>query len=176
VTYERPLHSIADQTRTDMAAIEQTPVKGKRQRSVPRIDMTPMVDLAFLLLTFFVMTTTLMKNYTLEIQQPLPDAAGNHRDVKAEQVLNVVLGDQGKVFWYMGMPGSAATQTDFSGSGIRKILLQKNQEIRNLYVFIKASDQSRYQNMIDMLDEVSITGIANYSLVDLDVEDRKLVD
>lgn len=76
----------------------------------------------------------------------------------------------------MGMPGSAATQTDFSGSGIRKILLQKNQEIRNLYVFIKASDQSRYQNMIDMLDEVSITGIANYSLVDLDVEDRKLVD
>lgn len=160
-----------------MAALEPTSATGKHaKRSAPRMDMTPMVDLAFLLLTFFVMTTTLMKNFVLEIQQPLSDEAGNHRDVKPEHVLNVVLGDNGKVFWYMGMPGSAATQTDFSGSGIRKILLRKNQEIKNLYVFIKASDQSRYQNMIDMLDEMSITGISNYSLVDLDAEDKKLAD
>lgn len=159
-----------------MASMEQVPVKGKRKRVMPRMDMTPMVDLAFLLLTFFVMTTTLRQNYTLILQQPLSDEAGNHRDVKAEHVLNVVLGTEGKVFWYMGMPGSEAMQTDFSGSGIRKILLQKNQEIKDLYVFIKASDQSRYQSMINMLDEVAITGIANYSLVDLEVEDQKLIE
>lgn len=160
-----------------MAALEQTPAKGKhRKRPAPRIDMTPMVDLAFLLLTFFVMTTNLMKNYVLELQQPIPDQAGNYRPLKAEQVLNVVLGKNDKVYWYMGFPGSEAEQSDFSGSGVRKLLLQKNQEVKRLHVLIKPSDQSRYQNTIDMLDEMSITGIANYSMVNLDSEDLKLIE
>jgi biopolymer transport protein ExbD len=159
-----------------MASLEQASVKGKQMRHTPRIDMTPMVDLAFLLLTFFVMTTSLMKNYVLEIQQPLPDPNGNRQELKADQVLNVVLGKNDHVYWYMGLPGSEAKQSNFSSSGVRKLLLQKNQEVKRLHVLIKASDQSRYQNMIDMLDEVTITGIANYSLVDLDREDDRLIE
>ncbi|TXH23726.1 MAG: biopolymer transporter ExbD [Cyclobacteriaceae bacterium] len=159
-----------------MASLEQIPASGKRKkRSSPRIDMTPMVDLAFLLLTFFVMTTTLMKNHGLEIQQPMADDSGRHREIKAEQVLNIVLGLNDQVYWYMGAPGSKAEQSNFSSSGVRKLLLQKNQQIKDLYVFIKASDKSRYQNMIDMFDEVKITGVANYALVDLAPEDVELI-
>lgn len=75
----------------------------------------------------------------------------------------------------MGEPGNKAEKSDFSSSGVRKLLLQKNQQIKDLYVFIKASDKSRYQNMIDMFDEVKITGIANYALVDLAAEDLELI-
>lgn len=158
-----------------MAALETTTGTKKRRRSVPRIDMTPMVDLAFLLLTFFVMTITLQKNYVLELQQPAPDPTGKNLEVKAEQVLNVVLGKDNEVYWYMGKPGSEASRTDFSRTGVRNLLLRKNREIKGLFVFIKASDQSRYQNTVDMLDEITITRVANYSMVNLEAEDRKLV-
>ena len=61
------------------------PAKGKlkQKRSSLHIDMTPMVDLAFLLLTFFIMTTTLMKQSAMEIKQPIPDTLGQHKEIKA---------------------------------------------------------------------------------------------
>lgn len=161
-----------------MVSLTTSPAKGKRKqkRSTLHIDMTPMVDLAFLLLTFFIMTTTLMKQPSMEIKQPIPDAQGRQKDVKAESVLNLVLGKNDQVYWYMGMPGSESNITDYSSSGIRKLLIQKNAAIKDLYVFIKASDQSRYQNMVDVLDEVMITNIVNYSLLDLETKDRELVN
>lgn len=61
-----------------MASLTTSPAKGnfKQKRSPLHIDMTPMVDLAFLLLTFFIMTTTLMKQSAMEIKQPIPDSQG----------------------------------------------------------------------------------------------------
>src|SRR5690606_38135812 len=135
-------------------------------------DMTPMVDLAFLLLTFFIMTTTLMKQAAMEIQQPIPDASGRHQEGKSEQVLNLVLGKNNAVHWYIGVRGSQTHTTDYSASGLRQLLVQKKREIKNLYVFIKASDQSRYKNVIDVLDEIQITRTANYALLDLDPDDK----
>lgn len=160
-----------------MAALDSTSNArtGKRKRSFPGMDMTPMVDLAFLLLTFFVMTTTLSKGYALEVQKPARDSSGKTQDIKASQVLNLVLGKKDEVYWYIGSPGSETSRTDFSSAGIRKLLLQKNREIKGLYVFIKSSDVSRYQNTIDVLDEITITQIANYSMVELEAEDFKLV-
>lgn len=159
-----------------MAALDSISAKGKKQkRSAPRIDMTPMVDLAFLLLTFFVMTTTLMKHNVMEIKQPSQDESGLATEVKAERVLNLVLAKDNKVYWYMGLPGSETKTTDFSSTGVRKVLIEKSATVKGLYVFIKASDQSRYQNMIDVLDEVMITNVSNYSLVKLEAEDKKLL-
>lgn len=160
-----------------MASLAVAPAKNKfnRKCSSLHIDMTPMVDLAFLLLTFFIMTTTLMKRSGMEIKQPASDANDRHIDVKPEKVLNLVLGKNDQVYWYMGLPGSQTSTIDFSSSGVRKLLTQKNAEIKNLYVFIKASDQSRYQNMVDALDEIMITNIVNYSLLELEPEDEELV-
>ena len=160
-----------------MASLTTSPAKGrfKQKRSTLHIDMTPMVDLAFLLLTFFIMTTTLMKQPAMEIKQPLPDAHGQKMDINAGSVLNLVLGKNNEVYWYIGMPGSETSVTDYSSSGVRTLLFQKKAAIKELYVFIKASDQSRYQNMIDVLDEVMITNVVNYALVDLGPEDKELI-
>lgn len=161
-----------------MASLASVPAKGKfkQRRSALHIDMTPMVDLAFLLLTFFIMTTTLMKQSAMEIVQPIPDTEGRHKEIKAESVLNLVLGKNDQVYWYIGMPGSETSPTDYSSSGVRKLLTQKKAEIKNLYVFIKASDQSRYQNMVDVLDEIMITNTVNYTLLDLEPEDKALIN
>jgi biopolymer transport protein ExbD len=161
-----------------MATLASAPEKGKfkRKRTALHIDMTPMVDLAFLLLTFFIMTTTLMKHSVMEIKQPPPDETGITTDVKAERVLNLVLAKNNKVYWYMGSPGSEASVTDYSSSGVRQLLNKKNAEIKELYVFIKASDESRYQNMVDVLDEVVIANINNYALLNLEAEDKKLIN
>lgn len=159
-----------------MATLASAPAKGKRVRASIHIDMTPMVDLAFLLLTFFIMTTTLMKNSVMEIKQPVPDESGLVTDIKAERVLNLVLGKNNKVYWYMGMPGSEVNEIDYSTTGLRQLLSRKHAEISGLYVFIKASDQSRYQNMIDVLDEIMIANINNYSMLSLDAKDRELVN
>lgn len=161
-----------------MATLASAPASGKhkQKRSIPSIDMTPMVDLAFLLLTFFVMTTTLMKHSVIELAQPVsdPNHPEQHTPIKPEKVLNVVLAENDQVYWYMGLPGSSVTKTDFSHSGLRRILSEKQNTVPGLYVFIKAHDQSHYQNMIDLLDEIIITDTKRYSIVDLAAEDQQL--
>ncbi len=75
----------------------------------------------------------------------------------------------------MGMPGGEISTTDFSRSGVRKLLTQKNAQIKGLYVFIKASDRSRYENLVDVLDEIVIADIANYAMLNLEPEDKELI-
>src|SRR6187551_1112293 len=86
------------------------------------IDMTPMVDLAFLLLTFFVMTTTLNKPQTMEITMPEKPKEGEKLpEVNEKHVLTLVLGEDDKVYWYIGITNPTVEVTDFSSEGIRKL-------------------------------------------------------
>ena len=99
--------------------------KVRAKKASTHIDMTPMVDLAFLLLTFFMLTTTFSKPKTVEINMPLKDG----EPTKVNNAITVLLSDKDKVFWYFGefKPGETQlNQTDFSDNGIRKILLDKN--------------------------------------------------
>jgi biopolymer transport protein ExbD len=162
-----------------MAAVAQ-PTENNRQRKIrskkmsTRIDMTPMVDLAFLLLTFFMLTTTFNRLTTMAITMPEKMVA-DPPPINAEHALTLVLGDKNKVYWYMGVTKAPLAVTDFSYSGVRKLLMEKKSEIEKLYVFVKPSDQSRYQNMVDILDEIEITAIDRYSLVEITPEDTRLI-
>lgn len=139
------------------------------------IDMTPMVDLAFLLLTFFVLTSNLVKPWTIEIDMPSKVKDPIDRPLlDAKRAMSIVLGDQNKVYWYMGVPTGHAEVTDFSVNGLRKILTEKKESVENLYVLIKPSDHSHYKNVIDALDEMIITEITRYSIVEPESEDKKL--
>ncbi len=159
-----------------MAAITATPQKGKSKthRRPVGIDMTPMVDLAFLLLTFFVMTSTLMNPKAIEMNMPATDVTEPRPPIDHKKVLNLVLGKDNAVYWYVGMPGSEPAQTGFAHAGVRKLLLEKNREISKMYVLVKPSDESRYQNTVDVLDELAIAGITRYSLVALAAEDKAI--
>lgn len=129
-----------------------------------------MVDLAFLLLTFFVLTTSLRESRVIKIT--MPEQSEDPVPVQEKRVVTLLLGSDNNVYWYHG----ATPMLNNSGfQGLRKLLLSKKAAIPNLVVLVKASDRSHYQNLIDVLDEFVITGIQNYFIVDITPEDNALL-
>jgi len=202
-----------------MASIE-TQGAGKqvhsgRPKKTVHVDFTPMVDLGFLLITFFMLTTSLLKPKTMEIQKPKD--APNPTVISKSQAMTVFLTRNNKILYYFGMPDQIKGPqdlkiTDFSKGGIRSILRVANKErnpkadsiqiykdlARNnkisewaymqkrhrieeefankaLMVLIKTEDHSVYNNMVDILDEMSINNIRSYALVDINPMETKLV-
>jgi biopolymer transport protein ExbD len=102
--------------------------KVRAKKMSTHIDMTPMVDLAFLLLTFFMLTTTFSKPKTMEINMPVKKPE-NMVEQKINNAVTAILSDKHSVYWYYGEfkpEETQLTKTDFSPEGIRKILLDKN--------------------------------------------------
>ncbi len=149
-----------------------------------RIDLTPMVDLGFLLITFFMLTTVLAKPNIMPVV--MPDPKGDPMPLKASQALTLLLDDSDKVYWYAGLESASPDSTDFSDQGLRRIILEQKDRVRaqwgdkvmddwqnpghprtisRLNVLIKASPSARYKNLVDAFDEMKICGIAHYSLI-----------
>jgi biopolymer transport protein ExbD len=150
---------------------KQSGGKVRVKRLSTRIDMTPMVDLAFLLLTFFILSSSFNLAKVMDMQMP---DKGEGAHINAKDVLNVVLSSENKIYWWMGID-PPVQQTDFSSVGLRKLLTDKKLENRKLMVLIKPKDDSRYQNMVDLLDEIEISGIERYAIVDLSEDDKTIV-
>jgi|SRR5690349_8982762 len=144
--------------------------KIRTKKRSTKIDMTPMVDLAFLLLTFFILTTTFKDKMIMQVDMPSNDGGPGQR-ISHEKVLNLVLAENNKVYWWIGFD-SEPQLTNYSKDGIRKLLLEKSQAIPDLMVLIKPKDNSKYENMVDVLDEISITKTQRYAIVDFADEDK----
>ncbi|HXB40230.1 MAG TPA: biopolymer transporter ExbD [Bacteroidia bacterium] len=109
--------------------------KKRAKKQSTRVDMTPMVDLAFLLLTFFVLTSTFSKPKSMEITFPVPPPPGPPPP-EVKNGLTVILSKDHKIFYYVGQfnapdnkegkPATQLTETTFSSEGLHKILLEKN--------------------------------------------------
>ncbi len=150
--------------------------KVRSKKGSTRIDMTPMVDLAFLLLTFFVMTTTLNKPQTMEITMPEKPKPGDEMpEINEKNVLTLLLGEDDKIYWYVGITDPVVEISNFSATGIRKILLAKKAELPKLVVLIKAMDEAKYKNMVDIMDEMNISSMQRFALVDITPTDVELV-
>jgi len=171
-----------------MAELEQKQSGGKkgkkkgRKKMSTRIDLTPMVDLGFLLVTFFMLTTTFSKPQTMEINLPVKPKTEVREDeensLKASKALTILIGEDNKIYWYVGLatePIEGLAETNFSSEGIRKILLEKNSTIRDMVVLIKPTDDAVYKNVVDILDEMNISNIKRYALVDIAPEDLDLI-
>ena len=151
------------------------PASGRKR--LPTIDMTPMVDLAFLLLTFFVLTTSLTKPWALKIEMPdKVKTVTKQKPIPAQRALTLVLGDNNRIHWYAGVDISSAKTSNFSPDGIRKVIADKKKSVEGLFVLIKPSDKSQYKNVIDILDEMIIANQQDFSIVDLDPLDVDLVN
>jgi biopolymer transport protein ExbD len=141
-----------------------------------------MVDLGFLLLTFFILTTTFAKPQTMEINMPVkPKDIEEQQKLKASNALTLLLGENDKVYWYAGLPDEPAAPgvqvTDYSANGVRKILLEPSRRNnKSLVVLIKPMKDARYKNMVDVLDEMNITETSKYAIVEVDPRDIALVD
>lgn len=174
--------------------------KKRAKKSSTHIDMTPMVDLAFLLLTFFILTTTMYKPSTLQLTFPVPQDDKEQPELqKVANAMTVFLTKNDQILYYKDAFDPEATQlkrTNFSE--ITKILIENNrstfeqvQELRRrynaneidqmaydtlknnlekrdeaLFVIIKPDKDAKYRNMIDMVDEMDITGVGKYAVQD----------
>jgi biopolymer transport protein ExbD len=156
--------------------------KGGKKRSKKistKVDMTPMVDLAFLLITFFMLATTLTKQQKFDFGVP-PDIKDpkDQPELKASNAITLILGKDDQVYWYvMNQDGSTDFhETDFSENGIRATLIERKKAVGNdLNVVIKPMKDSKYKNLIDIIDELAILGIGKKALVDATPDDIKLV-
>ena len=160
--------------------------KGKKVRSKksnPGVDLTAMVDLAFLLITFFMLTTTLSKPQAMPLPMPEKNKPTDPdpTPVPEERMMTILIGSQNKILWYMGKfetPTIPPTEAVFGKDGVRKDLL-KNVQLgkqyaakegkpeQGLVVNIKASDKASYKNLVDILDEMAITKPQLFAIGDM---------
>lgn len=169
-----------------MAAIQQpTPRTGKKPRARKHsfhLDMTPMVDLAFLLLTFFMLTTTFAKPRVMQLTMPVPDKK-QPALVASKRAMTIVLGKNHQLHYYFGLyapadptvPVPTLQTTNFGARGIRHVLLARQSQQPKPIILIKPSPQATYRDMVDILDEMNITSQEKYALTDLSATDRQLL-
>ncbi len=108
--------------------------KGSKQKKMNiRVDFTPMVDMNMLLITFFMLCTSLSKPQTMEISMPSNDkniTEEQQNKVKASQAITLLLGEEGKLYYYEGEPNykdyASLKETTYEADGLRKLLLAKN--------------------------------------------------
>jgi|MesohylFT_1024984.scaffolds.fasta_scaffold127376_2 biopolymer transport protein ExbD len=141
-----------------------------------KVDMTPMVDLAFLLVTFFMLTTTFNKPQTMEVNMPDKTEDNKTMKVAESRTTTLVLAENDKVYYYTGTENPEVKLTNFSESGLRKVLRDKVKTVKDPIVIIKAKKESRYKNMVDVIDEMAITGVKIYALVDITPADLELLE
>jgi biopolymer transport protein ExbD len=160
------------------------------KKGAPNVDMTPMVDLGFLLITFFMLATTMSKPKTMEIIKPAKDNNDpNPPKVNKNRVMSVLLGENDKVYFYqvseeeLKAGNLKVDSTDFSGGGIRSVIRQRQSEVQQAYgskdtlvVLIKAMPKAKYKNMVDILDEMRITDVKSYALIDVDKIDSTIME
>ncbi|MBL7950210.1 MAG: biopolymer transporter ExbD [Flavobacteriales bacterium] len=194
--------------------------KGKKRakKGSTHIDMTPMVDLAFLLLTFFILTTTMYKPSSLQMTYPVPPKPDDPPPppTQLSNAVTLLLTKNDQIFYYKGEfrkeatekgPPTTLTQTNFKD--VQKLLVENNKQTvaklnevakefnekkitedeynekrkaikgdkDNLKAIIKTDADAKYRNMIDMVDEMDISGIGSYGVVDkLKPEEQALLD
>ncbi len=148
--------------------------KVRSKKASTRVDLTAMVDLAFLLITFFMLTTTLSKPKAMDLAMPDKDEKQTDQlAVAASRSFTLLLGANNKVEWFIGEPGKSQPTTEGYGrNGLRKTLIEKGKEIQQstgkfMVVLIKPSDKSNYKNVVDAIDEMNITGVQSYAIVDI---------
>jgi hypothetical protein len=174
-----------------MANIESNPksrnVKSTQKRKSTRIDMTAMVDVAFLLLTFFVLTAVMDKHSVFEFNMPPCDATGQ---VAEDKVMTFILDDNDVIKYYHGITDPQVLETSYDGlSGVRKVIFdhlgrypflcegkQTPEGCWDPIFLIRPRHTSRYRNMVDVIDELLIANAKKYVLGEFTEADSLLLE
>jgi len=172
----------------NVAAANSKPGVKRSKKLSTRVDLTPMVDLGFLLITFFIFTTTISEPAALKIITPAntpPDSP-----VAESDALTVVPSSHNSAFYFHGKMEEAIASgaygfTTYSvRDGLGKVIRDKQQAMdkakpgsrKDLMLIIKPVDKSNIQNLVDILDEVAINGLKHYALVDLAIEEKRYLE
>jgi biopolymer transport protein ExbD len=163
--------------------------KVRSKKMSTKIDFTPMVDLGFLLITFFMLTTTLAKPNVMALVMPEKDVPlDDLKPLDDTKALTLLLGAKDKVYYYEGLTNARLDSTDYTAEGLRKVILANQARVDALYgtetrddikhpgqtkqisklnVLIKPLRESCYKNLVDALDEMKICHVGVYVLLDV---------
>ena len=181
----------------DVAAGESGHKKGpgvkKAKKLSTRVDMTPMVDLGFLLITFFIYTTTMSTPNTTKLNMPKDEKDKTKQmDVAKSGLLTILLGKGDNIYYYEGeldpegknfMTSSYPSPTS---PGIRKEIQDKkaqviatatdpNEKDKDFVVVIKPNQEANYGRLVDVLDEMTINDVKRYAIIDITPEENTVL-
>lgn len=140
----------------------------KMRRLGVRIDMTPMVDVAFLLLTFFMLTTSMRRPQTMEINLP-PEKA--QVEVAESNLLTLRVKEDGAIYYNVG--AEPPQKVEFKDLG--NLVRQKNQQNPRLITLIKVDRKGKYHYMVDIMDELNLANINRFSLAPMLDADKQIL-
>ena len=135
----------------------------KQVKKSTRVDLTPMVDLGFLLITFFVFTTTMSQATAMNVNEP-KDSKDQQIKVKESGAMTILLGKANQIYYYFGQLDETRLSEQFKSTNfkdIRGIIAEKknNTPEGDLMYVIKADDESTFRNSVDILDEMTICAV-----------------
>lgn len=145
--------------------------KVRTKKANTKVDLTAMVDLAFLLITFFMLTTSLSKPIAMDIAKPDKDEKNEQRlELRASQTMTILLGKNDKVAWYMGEAGKSQPNIE-NFSQVRASIMKNKRDVlaksgKSIVVVIKPTSASKYKNFVDIMDELNIAQIKSAPAID----------
>lgn len=163
--------------------IAQEQQSGKQKKKLIKIDMTPMVDLNFLLLMFFMFTTNFTKPNVMDLGLPAKDhkLPIDDKVIKDKNQVTFILGKDNRIFYHQSNKDDLNTsnlkETDFSGVKISKIIDQAYKNApnpENFTVIIKPTDEANYKNFVDILDNLAIAKKERYGVTDIKPWETKI--
>lgn len=150
----------------------------KSKKLSTRVDLTPMVDLGFLLITFFIFTTAMSQATAMKLV--MPEDTAMLTPTKASTALTFLLVKNNLIYYYEGiLPEDASNLKTTSFTGIREIIMQHKKRLadpKDLMVIIKPEKESVYKNTVDALDEMTINDVKRYTMVDISPVESRLVE
>jgi biopolymer transport protein ExbD len=165
----------------ELTTSEKSGKRGTLKRRHPRIDFTAMVDLAFLLITFFILTTSLIKPKAMDLAMPVHGAPPGGD--AASRTMTICLGKNNQVLWYLGLPDRPLVQptiVNYSKNGLRAAIINNERRVlkntgKTLLVILKPSAHSLYDNLVNSLDELNITSVESYGIADISPKDIEML-
>ena len=148
----------------------------KAKKLSTRVDLTPMVDLGFLLITFFIFTTTMSQPTAMKLFLPKDTEKPDEQNkLKESAALTVMPAKQNQVYYYEGLDPSKIQSSNFKT--IRDEILDKKRrtDVKDFMVIIKPTKDATYKNTVDMLDEMKIDDVHRFALVDITPDEFKYV-
>jgi len=164
----------------------------KAKKLSTRVDMTPMVDLGFLLITFFIFTTTMSTPSTMKLIMPKDEKdPKDQTEIKESGALTIMLGKDNGIYFYEGQikPDGSNFQSS-TYKDIRDVIIKKKAAViengrrlgypkdtldKDLVVVIKPNKEATYKNTVDILDEMTINQVHRFALVDITDDENMLI-
>lgn len=148
----------------------------KAKKMSTRVDMTPMVDLGFLLITFFIFTTTVAQPTAMKLFLPKDvDKPEEQNKVKESGAFTIMLGKADQIYYYEGLDPTKIQATTFKGIREQILMKKKTTPVDDLVMIIKPTADATYKNTVDILDEMTIAEIKRYAMVDISPQEYELV-